>query len=220
VSEQASLPDLDAEEFAPWVRAVRDEPPKLLDLAELYCLLTAAAELDKRGTVLHNLPPGMTGPERALQAVTRFLLKQPQMRSGAVAPLIRLLAAMGDLANGTVSPMFQPRQRPRGQPHKAQANAAVIGLAARTLTELMNAGEKEENAARRVASVLKERAATIKNWRRTILRSRSELEAAAAYYHEPLPPPDLGDTPGDRAKNLLTRLAARAQGLRYGAAWE
>jgi hypothetical protein len=89
----------------------------------------------------------------------------------------------------------------------------VRGVAARAVSEFMKARQTEDAAARRVASVLGEKPATIKSWRKDILRLRPSSALAAQHYWVQLPP-EMGDTPAQRAESLLLALKRQPNSLR------
>jgi hypothetical protein len=89
--------------------------PKATDWAVLVAGLRWAAEIDRRGNEDANVPEGTTGPRIALKALIAFLLKQDCVeRHGAHVPLVRLAAALADLGDGIVSPLFRPTVRHPG----------------------------------------------------------------------------------------------------------
>ncbi|MDQ6702870.1 MAG: hypothetical protein M3Z96_07085 [Pseudomonadota bacterium] len=95
------------------------------------------------------------------------------MKGGDLAPLIRLHAAIIDLANGRQSDLFVPVSKKPGLPGKGVAHAAVQGIAARALAELVDSGEPVKQAAGKVANALRKGRKdmrnvtweTVKNWR-------------------------------------------------------
>lgn len=152
----------------------------------------------------------MTAPY-ALRAVLLFLERQPGvMRHAAIAPLIRLQGDIIDLADGRVSPLFKPVARQRGNPGKGQNEAMRMGFAVRTMSELMDGGTSEAEAARQVAAAIGEKATTVRNWRARLNEGPGPgaPQLAIDHYKEPLPP-DLGSTPEQRGKNLLGVLRTR-----------
>lgn len=77
------------------------------------------------------------------------------MEGGNLAPLIRLHAAIVDLANGRQSELFVPINKKAGHPGKSVAHAYVQGFAGRALAELIDSGEPRSSAANRVAQALR-----------------------------------------------------------------
>jgi hypothetical protein len=73
-----------------------------------------AAELDRRGVANPKLPEAMTAIEQALRVIISFLGRRSSLPIDDVAPLLRLQAAIIDLANGRASPLFKPVKRRAG----------------------------------------------------------------------------------------------------------
>jgi hypothetical protein len=184
--------------------------------------LRCIAEIERRGLRNAELPPGVTGPERAQRAVLRFLQQQDcVMQHNAAAPILRLNSAISDLADGRVSPMFRPVNRRPGRRTTSRVEALIMGMAARAMSELMEAGATLDEAARQVAQAIraggvighkKISAATVKNWRARIMEGPGAAPPEAiAHFREPLWP---DATAARRGKNLLTVL--RQAGARLG----
>jgi hypothetical protein len=204
------VPFPDEETLNAWRAQAITEQPNSRDWAELVVMLRWATELERPGATNPRLPAGMTAPEYALRAVLHFLERQPSvMRHSALAPLLRLRGAIVDLADGRISPLLKPVARPVGNPGKGQHEAFRMGMAARTMSELMEGGASEHDAARRVARALggKISGVTVRNWRARLNEGHGSgaPQAAIEHYRAPLPP-GLGDTPKLRGENLLKRL--------------
>jgi hypothetical protein len=190
------------------------DPPNPADWADATAMLLWAAELERRGERNPALPPGMTAVEYGLRAIVSLLQRQPAlMRHGALLPPNRLLAAIGDLAAGHEPPLFQRIRRPRGHPGKRLEEAVVMGLAARTVTILLERGDVElDGAAQRVANTLNantgKRTITgtiVKNWRFRFMASEGPQDAVKAY-NDPFPELD--------ADQLLRQLKGKGAMLR------
>jgi hypothetical protein len=198
--------------------ALRD-PPDLRDWADLCALLVWAAELDRRSVTNPTLPEGATTAEYALRAVLAFLGRSPfLLRLGGIGPLLRLHKAIIDLAEGRVSPIFKPAKHRGGSPGMGVPEV-VIGLAAKAMDELMQAGAGRDDAARKVAKAVHKGGyrrvtpKTIAHWRdgcKEGLGGRVPKDALA-HFREPLPS-GMGDTSAPRAAALLERLK-RAKAL-------
>ena len=157
--------------------------------------------------------------EAALQAVIEFLLSfEGLMRESAVIPLIRLAAALRELQDGKKPALLAPRPRPKGgRPGTDLRQAAVIGLAARAMTELMEAGQTARAASDKVCAAIKAgkvvgwqriKPRTVQAWRARCMEGEPDpLRPAISrdawrQYNERLSP-DMGNTPADRAERLL-----------------
>ena len=122
-------------------------------------------------------------------------------------PLLQLQAAIVDLADGRVSPMFKPRERPNRHPGKRQTDAFLMAMAARAMSELMEGGASEAAAALKVARALGGKASTIKNWRDRLNQGPGPgaPQAAVDHYRAPLPswPGSTGTQRGERLLALM-----------------
>jgi hypothetical protein len=208
------LPTIDDETLKTWRAEALPEQPKPEDWADLVTMLRWAGEIERRGGRNAKLPKGMTAPEYQLRFLVAFLERQPAVRRhGAAAPLARLLAAIGDLAEGKVPTMFQPTARPSRRPQMAQIEAMVRGVASRAMSLLIQAGQTEKFAAQRVAAVLGEKPEIVQGWRKSITRKRPTSPLAREHYQASLPP-EAGDTSASQAEFLLKALKANAETLR------
>ncbi len=149
-------------------------PPALDDWADFTSMLRHAAAIGRSGKSNPQLPPGMTEIEMSLRTVVGFLQKQPLlMGEAAVGPLLRLHGAISDLAIGKISPLFKPAKRPANNPGKGGGDSMIMGMAAKTMSMLMESGSSEVTAAQKVAAALRAnggdysgiRGSTVKGWR-------------------------------------------------------
>ena len=195
----------------------KGEAPSSDDWAHLYVALVWAADLERRGARNPELPAGATAPEQALRAVNSFLARSPMLvHLGALAPLFRLHSGIIDLADGRVPSIFKPVNKRGGSPG-ARVPPVVVGLAARAMEELIEAGNARIHAARQVARTLqlagyrKVTPETIANWRDGCNEGPGGRVAddAVKCFRDPLPA-EMGDTPVQRATALLKHLK-RAQ---------
>jgi hypothetical protein len=222
------IPLPDPELLKKWREAaLRDLPPPQ-DLAENFADLIAAmrwaSELDRIGATNKDLPDKLTSTEYMLRALLPCFSTIPVlMKDGALALLMRLSAAIVDLANGRQSALFVPVIKKPGAPRKSVSHAAVQGLAARALAELDDSGEPIKQASNRVANAVRKgrkdmrdvTGETVKNWRARLeegLGARGTPEDALAHYLAPLPP-DFGTTSKVRGENLLKMLSERGEVL-------
>lgn len=192
----------------------RTARPKASQWGPLVALLRWAAEQEKLGVEDPALPPGMTWAESQLRTVCSFLQQQDcLMRHGSLAPLVRLLGEIGDLAKGRVSPMFKPRKRGPGRPRKGASEMMIMGLAARTVSELHEAGDSIPTAIQTVAAALGRRipSGMLKDWREQIMGQTAPKEAIEHYLAAL--PSDAGKTPRQRANTLLNALRRRGGGV-------
>ena len=179
--------------------------------------LIQAAHTERYGHEYEGAPAGFMAAESAVDAILVYLQGcDGLMQAGAIAPVLRLRSALRDLQEGRQPDLLRPRSR-GGRPDTDHRKAAVIGLAARAMTELIASGLPVTAAAGKVCDAMRSGRAigwqsvkptTIRNW-----RSRCEegpgadiAPEAIRHYREPLPP-GMGDTPGVRANNLLAVLS-------------
>ncbi len=201
----------------PEQQIVRIFPPSPEAWSQLCLQLLRTAEARRLGVEYEGAPPGFLAADAALHAVLDYLQAcDGLMREGAVASLFELRAAIHDLKEGRHPALLKPHSRD-GRPATRGAKAAIIGIAARAMTELVESGIPVPAAADAVCRALKKGRAigwrevkpvTVKNWRaRCEAGPGSDIaEKAILHYVGPLLP-GMGDTPARRAENLLTILA-------------
>ncbi|CAN2533031.1 hypothetical+protein [Methylocapsa aurea] len=218
------LPFMDDETLAKWRAEALESLPLADDWADLVACLRWANELDRRGIEMEKLPKGLTAAERSLNAILLFMQRQPSlMREGGIAPLMRLHSAMVDVADGIASPLFKPVAKGSGRPGNGITVDTIKGFAARAMSELMEAGDTENDAATKVAKAIRKgrhsdmgdiETKTIKNWRDRLNSGIGPGASAIAIqqYKEELPH-DLGSTPRERGQALLRVLAERGRML-------
>jgi hypothetical protein len=219
-----SLPFPDEETITKWRAEALAHPPSPDAWADLIALLRWAAELDRRGIDNPDLPPGMTAPQKSLLALLKFLEQHHiLMKCGDTGPLFRLYTAVVDLANGRVSPMFKPVERHVGNPGKGLGYETIQGMAAKTLDELVAAGDSPKDAAKRVAAALKKSGredmenatpVTVIKWREHLREARKPgpgaPENALRHFNEtPWP----GLSPRKRGEALLRALKQNAKAV-------
>lgn len=218
------LPLPDQELMKKWREAaLRDLPPPQIlaeDFADLIAAMRCAFELDRIGAANKDLPDGLTSIERMIMALLTCFSTIPVLREdGALAPLMRLHAAIVDLAAGRQSELFVPVIKKPGNPGKGVAHAAVQGFAARALTELVDSGEPVEQAADRVARAVREgrkdmgdvAGKTVKHWRARCKEgpgARGVPDDALEHYRATL---DIYGTSKSRGEYLLKALRERGE---------
>jgi hypothetical protein len=214
------LPDVDT--LTKWRAEALQWVPNPSDWADFVVSLRLAAEMERRGVDNPELPPGMTAPERSLSALLSFLKQQHiLMKCGAIGPLLRIHSAVVDLANGRASPMFKPEARRAGNPGKGLGYETIQGLAARTLDELVAAGDSPKDASKRVAGALKKSgredmkdatSETVIKWREHLREARKPgpgaPENALRHFNESLWP---GLSPRKKGEALLRALKQNAK---------
>lgn len=227
-------------EIAEWLAKNYPPPPGHIGLltklppipaaawSKLWAGLLDATYREKQGFDYPDAPPGFMASEGALRAVNEFLVSfDGLMKEGALIPLLRLAEALRDLDEGRKPALLASRPK-GGRPGTDYRRSAVIGYAARCLTELMAAGEGADAAARKVVAAARAggavgaeamTAAKIKNWRARCMEGEPGANRATIshlawrHYAEPLSP-DLGATPAERGEKLLFMLStASARGL-------
>ena len=218
------VPVPDQELIKKWHEAaLRDLPPPQV-LAENFAYLIAAmrwaSELDRIGAANKDLPARLTSTEYMLRALLTYFVTIPILREGGhLAPLMRLQAAIVDLAAGRQSDLFVPVIKKPGNPGKGVAHAALQGIAARTLAELVDSGEPVKQASDRVASAVRKgrkdmrnvTGETVKNWRERLMEGpRGAQDDAWKHYMESLPP-EAGSTSKMRGEYLLKVLRERGE---------
>lgn len=220
------FPLVDDATMASWRAEARANPPNLDDWAHLVGMLRLCAEINSHSASNPDLPgAAISSAECAIRAVVSFLQKQPylNLRGEAVAPLVRLQLAMWDLTEGRAPPMLKPVSGGRGNPGKGQAATMIQGIAARTLSEFIEARVPPREAARRIAHALnaasrrgmgKITGATVINWRDRLKQGPGPgaPDIAVDHYRAALPL-GMGETPLARAENLLVVLRDRSAAL-------
>jgi hypothetical protein len=218
------LPLPDPELIAKWRKEALQNLPSPDDWADFIAHVRWAAELDRIGAMNKDLPDRLTSIDYMLRAfLTCFLKISVLGKNGNLAPLMRLRAAIVDLANGRQSELFTPVNKKPGHPGKGVALAYVQGFAARALSELVDSGEPVKTAAGRVANALRKGrkdmrgvdSNTIKNWRARLEEgpnARGAPDDALKQYLAPLPP-GIGTTSKLRGESLLKALRENGEGL-------
>lgn len=212
----------DAERASPWEqwrREASDSPPNIDDFAEMMADIRLHAALDRTEFSKLEPPDELCAALACLQAVLSFLQKQPGlMERKDLAPLLRLNGALNDLAGGKPSNLLKPARKPGGKGGNTGDNITykfIKAIAARTLSELITAGEDINQSAGRIARALKAgrrdmghvNAATVVNWRERFEQGPGAGAQADAMEQYRMPTP--GDTPKERGENLLKALAQR-----------
>jgi hypothetical protein len=218
------VPWPDPEHIKKWREAaLRDMPaPQELaeDFADLIAAMRWASELDRIGAKNKDLPDRLTSTEYMLGALATCFLTIPLLREGGqLAPLMRLQAAIVDLADGRQSDLFVPVIKKAGNPGKGVAYAMLRGLGARALDELVDSGEPVKQASDRVAKAVRKgrkdmhdvTGETVKNWRERLMEGpRGAQDDAWKHYREALPP-ETGSTSKMRGETLLKSLRERGE---------
>jgi len=153
------FPVIDDATMAAWKAEARSNPPNLDDWAHFVGMLRLSAAINHHSA---NNPDvqgaAISSAEVAISSVVSFLQRQPYLQNQcreAIAPLVRLQIAMRDLTEGRAAPMFKPLTIGRGNPGKSLAAQMIQGLAARALSEFIEAGVNPNDAARNIASALR-----------------------------------------------------------------
>ena len=203
--------------------ALRDLPPPQ-DLAENFADLIVAmrwaSELDRIGAANKDLPDRLTSTEYTLRALLACFSTIPVlMKDGALAPLMRLQAAIVDLAAGRQSDLFVPVIKKPGHPGKGVAHTTIQGIAARAFAELVDSGEPVKQASDRVANAVRKgrkdmrdvAGETVRNWRKRLDEGPGGApDNALQHYIAPLPP-EIGSTSKIRGETLLKVLRERGE---------
>jgi hypothetical protein len=232
-------PLVDDATFATWKAEARACPPDPDDWAHFVAMLRLSAAIDSDASNNPDEPGASIVPSMcAMRAIVSFLQGHPHLdeHGEAVAPLNRLSAALNDLSEGRMPPMFKPVRIPGvpGAPGNRMAVETIKGLAARTVSELCESGMSLTEASRAVCVALqraseRERGmqdspsqkgfgkitpATVKNWRARIMEGSGPgaSKAAVWQYNQPLPL-GVGLTPQQRSQNLLKVLRERAASM-------
>jgi hypothetical protein len=208
--------------FEQWQREVPEPLPNPDDVAEMIAHIRANAAVDREVWSKREPPDVLTAVQGCLVGVLRLLEKQPGlMERGDLAPLLRLNGALSDLTVGKVSNLFKPAKKKAGR-HVSSQHELLQAMAARTLSELIEAGDDKDQAASRIARALKVRrsdmgdvsAATVVNWRERLIQGpgRGASEEAVQQYNMSLPD-RFGETPRLRGEALLKALAKRGDAI-------
>lgn len=207
--------------FEQWQREVPEPLPSPDDVAEMIAYIRANAAVDREVWSKREPPDELSAVQGCLVGVLRLLEKQPGlMERGDLAPLLRLNGALSDLTVGRVSTLFKPAKK-AGRPVSSQREL-LQAIAARALSELIQAGEDRDQAASRIARALKAKrrdmsdvsATTVVNWRQRLMQGPGPgaSEDAAQQYCMPLPD-HFGETPKSRGEALLKKLARRGDAI-------
>jgi hypothetical protein len=213
------LPLIDKETEHKWRQEALQNLPLPVEIAELMVRLRWNTELHKRELKNPDLPLNLTVCEQSVRAIIQFLNANNYAQEYECSiPFMLLNSAFVDIAYGKSSKLFKPRRR-NGRPPNDVAYETAKGLAAKALSELIEAGENGDEAADRVARVLqkfrrddirKVSGRTVTNWRATLMQGPGPGASAAALFQYKTPlPANFGDTPKARGENLLNRLENR-----------
>jgi len=208
------LPMINPMTFDAWMNEAMQSLPAPEDVAALLVMLRWYAEIDRQHIENPNLPKGLTVIERSTFAVIEFLRKQHFTQPmGGSEPLKRLQSAFVDIADGNAPALFRPIESRAGRHGKGVRYETLKGLAARTLSELIEGGDNADEAATRIAKLLGKcgpdmtsvTSATVKNWRNRAMEGKGAAgmsDTAIYHFSEPLSPV-LGKTPKARGECLL-----------------
>jgi hypothetical protein len=209
--------------FEQWQREAREFPPSLDDVAEMMAHIRACAAFDRDVFSKWEPPDQLAAAQGCLRAVLVFLQKQSGLvERGDLAPLLRLNGALSDLAVGRVSDLLKPAKKKAGRRGVSSQREFLQAMGARTLSELVEAGDDLDLAASRVARALQAKrrdmsdvsAATVVNWRERLRQGpgRGASEEAVQQYNMSLPD-RFGATPRLRGEALLKALAKRGDAI-------
>jgi hypothetical protein len=140
-----------------------NEDPQLVLVGELVDLLASLVDdLQFANEIFRNKDDkGLDGAILAVGAVVKFLFNSKfENRHALVAPLISLQAALTDLQDGTISPMFRVG-RPKNRPANPSNRQAISQYAGAILELLMRTKMKSDEAAIRVARILVRHSVTL-----------------------------------------------------------
>jgi hypothetical protein len=195
---------------------VRQSPPARSDVAEMIAFISTAATRERDNGSKGKAPDEREAIELCLQAVLRFLMKQPGlMERGDYQPLMRLNAALCDLKVGKSSELFEPAKKPKGgHPGGGITYDHLKGIAAQALSRLIEAGDDKKEAAERVArscpkNMGKVNAKKVINWRALLMMGvgPGASEIAVQSFLDPVP----GSTPRAQGELILKILAKRGR---------
>ena len=197
----------DAELAEKWLVEASQHRPK----ADAWAMLFAGLRLDDHRDQRRRQRQEQEelDPEQARQENLRFVagsftrvyefLNQHQMfrEESTQRALAMMAAALMDVAGGRSSDLFIP-PKPRGRPKKPILETQVMGIAARALTELMEAGVSEDDAAAQVARAARAGRCSgyrkidvklVKGWRHRLNQGPAPgtPDMALARYKTPLP---------------------------------
>jgi hypothetical protein len=201
--------------FRQRMQEVCQSPPELVDVAEMIAVISAAATRERDKVSKGETPDEREAIELCLQAVLQFLMKQPRlMERGDFQPLLRLNGALCDLKAGKAPNLFKLEKK-AGRPRVGVSREFYQSKGARTLSELIEAGEDKHQSAKRIAAELNKldignvEDETVINWRERLEQGEGQGASADAVreYLEPVP----GDTPKERGENLLKAFGQRAR---------
>jgi hypothetical protein len=216
------IPFPDPELMKKWHEAALRDLPSPQDVADLIVSLRWAAELDRIGAANKELPDRLTSIEYMLRSLRACLSTVPVlMEDGALAPLARLHTEIVDLAKGHKSKLFVPITTKPGNQGKGTAQDCIQGMAARALSEFIDAGEPAKQSADRIAQALRKgrrdmrdiTGDTVKNWRARLNEgpgARGVSQDALNHYLAPL---DIGSTPKARGEALIKAFRHRGEAI-------
>lgn len=208
--------------FEQWQREVPESLPSPDDVAEMIAHIRANAAVDREVWSKREPPDELSAVQGCLLGVLLLLEKQPGlMERGDLAPLLRLNAALSDLGVGKVATFLKPAKK-IGRPSVGSRREILQALAARALSELIEAGDDQDQAASRIVRALKAKrrdmgdvsAATVVNWRERLIQGpgRGASEEAVQQYNMSLPD-RFDETPRLRGEALLKALAKRGDAI-------
>lgn len=155
------------------IRGVHPGPPPSLEawtrlVGEL--LLASQVERDPK------LPPGLSSILRASLAINKYITSAEVSKNFPLGiEFSRLNMAIADIAQSRRSTLFEPVNPPSHNPGKPFADAILMGVAARSLDELMEAGIPKTSAGQRVCAVLRRRTPPLERPPSTIIGWRDRL---------------------------------------------
>jgi hypothetical protein len=173
-----------------------------------------AKQNQERGAYDPRLPDGMPQILQVLLALHEYLANSVEVTQEQLqSPLMQLLTAIADLADGRAPELFQPAQRAQNHPGMSVAEANLMGIAALAMDQLMRAGHTRSDAAKAVARTIEAAghsvphrfsAATVAGWRDRLREGPGVRtpNVALLRFNAPLPA-EAGNTPRIRAEWLL-----------------
>jgi len=180
----------------------------------LILRLRYAAEIKRGKKCLAGLSADKTEVALQIKAITEFLNEHAFLKNyDALAPMNRLYAALIDLSEGRINPLFRPEKLKNGSPGVGNADAYIIALAARAMSALMLEGALKKDASRAVATALhankgkysRTPATTVQGWRDRINEGEGRIPAQALdHYNNTIPQ-------GLNSKQLLEALKGAAR---------
>lgn len=189
---------------------------------DLVAVLKRSAALERQRLASPSEENDKLPSQRLMQDLLTLLARQElfRLRPDYLFCLSKLADALWELNEGRTRPMLRATEHAK-KPGQSSLHATIKGLAARAMSELMEAGISREKAARRVSAALSEANKqglaegtrspsvtwkTVAGWRDKVKEGPSESEAPTFRLAYQMNLNDDGSTPLERGEQLLEQI--------------